>query len=215
MDHQEGTHIKKYKYTILVIVSFLFHFKAYSNECVFQGVVEPSEKTDTIKELYGIACHFFLETFGAKLNPKIKLNSVRYIDDWSLVSNDDESTTHGMFIGWETPEINDIYINPGIFWKTFIEDEIVEKSVVFHELIHFFIKSATFEYVRANEIIRDGVMEEALCYWSQSRYVEIATGDQNLMDYILPSNEDTSIREVIGLPVITFQDQASVNKGFP
>ncbi len=63
------------------------------------------------------------------------------------------------------------------------------------KLLNFFIKSANFEYVRANEISRDGIMEEALCYWSQSRYVKIATGDQNLMDYILPSDEDISITE--------------------
>ncbi len=205
--NKEGTHIKKYKYTILAIVLFLFHSKAYSNECVFQAVVEPSEKTDTVKELYGIACHFFIETFGAKLNPKIKLNNVRYIDDWSLVSDNDESMTHGMFVDWDKPEINDIYINPGNFGKTFTEDDIVEKSVVFHELIHFFIKSANFEYVRENEISRDGIMEEALCLWAQSKYVETATGDRNLMDYILPDDEDISItKHFIYFSFLMFHD---------
>ncbi len=170
--------------------------------------MEPSEKTDTVKELYSMACRFFIETFGAALNPKIRLNNVRYIDDWSVVSavsgesEEENERTHGIFVGWGEITTNDIYVNTNNIGKNFIEGEIAENSVLFHELIHFFVKSANFEHFLENEITRDVPMEEALSYWSQNKYVETVTGGLDLMDYILPEDEDISITE--HFPYISF-----------
>ena len=182
------------KYIIIIVILLVVHFKAYSseNECVFQGTVHPVEKTETIKELYNIACRFFINNFDAKLNPEIKLNNVYYIESWKILDFlPDDFEGYGLFYTANELTRNDIYIKTnetGLFKDK--KDKIANQSVVFHELIHFFIKSASFEHFLKNDIVRNGVIEEVLCYWSQNKYVQMVTeGKNNLMDYIIPDNE--------------------------
>ncbi len=179
------------KYTITAII-LLLHFKAYSSECVFQGAVHPVEKTEMVKEVYKKACHFFTNTFGTKLSPKIKLNSVRYITDWNLLDTDYKGVIDKTLCGFfekshrDSP-INDVYLNLNCFYHEsalFIQSDVVELSFLFHELIHFFIKSASAEYVLENKIKRNGIMEEALCLWSQNKYIEEVTNDDNIMSFV-------------------------------
>ncbi len=193
------------RYLFLITVLVIFHFRAYSNECLFEAKVHPPEKTEATKELYHEACRFFTKTFGVKLNPKIKLNNVHYVEkeeDWkSLVDADiAEDNALGVFYSPfhdpETKTVNDIYINTrGLFSKLspFVKDQnkIMEQSFVLHEFIHFFIKSAKFEYVLENNIERNGIMEEALCHWASNKYIEKATQDRkNITDYMKADTEE-------------------------
>ena len=190
---QVDTNLKKMKYLIITIVSFTIYSKAYSNECVFQGMVHPAKKTETVKKLYNLACNFYIDVFDATLNQKIKLNNVYYIENWENLdyAPNDNDDLHGLFYDREDLLVNDIYINTNSLTSAFTHDEIVEKSIIFHELIHFFIKSANFEYLSENKIDRNGLMEEIISYWAQNKYIETITkGRNNIMDYILDTNKE-------------------------
>ena len=193
------------RHLFLITILVILHFRAYSNECLFEAKVHPPEKTETTKELYHEACRFFTDTFSVKLNPKIKLNNVHYIEkeeDWKsiidagIVNDISHGVFHSPFHDPEVATINDIYINTGLppELASFTEDEIAKQSFVFHEFIHFFIKSAKFEYVLEKNIKRNGLMEEALCYWAQNKYIERATqGLNNITDYMTANTEGLTL----------------------
>ncbi len=194
--------IKKcHSHSLLALVLLLIHFRAYSSECLFEAKVHPPEKTEATKELYHEACRFFIKTFGVKLNPKIKLNNVHYVEkeeDWQPLIDAGivEKIPHGVFYSLlhdpEVATINDIYINTDVPPEiaSFTEDEIAKQSIVFHEFIHFFIKSANFEYVLEKNIEANRPMEEALCYWAQNKYIERTTrGRDNITDYMTTDTE--------------------------
>ena len=186
------------KHLILTIILFLTYSKAYSEECVFTGTVYPIEKTEIVRKMYNVACRFFTNTFNAKLDPNMKLDSVRYVNSWEgmdIIS--DKKVLYAIFHSSEDPLINDIYINPNDYGDVFDknkQDKTLEDSIALHEMIHFFFKSANLKYLTENEIARNGDMEEVLAYWCQNQYIKEVTKDKkSIMSYIRKNGEGFKI----------------------
>ncbi len=217
------------KYAVLTSILLAFCCKAYSNECIFQAKVHSPDKMEATKELYeetkelyNIACRFFIDTFGTKLDPKISLNNVYYVGDWKVLDILDinmpfPDTLHGLFYNSRDPKVNDLYINTSFLYSVsslLRPEKVVEQSIVFHEIIHFLTKSAIFEYVLETKIDRNFLLEEALCYWSQNKYIEMATsGRKNMMDYVTSDTEGLVLSENFpsNLPsLITFSWEKTV-----
>ncbi len=192
------------RHLIMITLLFLAYSKSYSEECVFTGTVDPVGKTETVKEIYNITCRFFTGTFNAKLDPNMKLDSVRYVDSWEgveIVSDDDNCA---VFHNGTDPSVNEIYVNTNGCKDTFPSgDQVFEDSLVSHEMIHFFFKSANLKYLTENGIERNTVMEESLAYWCQNEYIkEVSGGKKGIMDYTQSGGQnfksldpDTFIRE--------------------
>ncbi len=180
---------------------FIFSpFQSYSDDCFFQGTVHPEQKTQRVKEVYTIACHFFTKTFAARLKPGITLNNILFIRDWAGVPFLDDPELDSLTAAFYHPTddfTNNIYINETELKKTFVEDPVCKEAILFHELIHFFYKSASLEYRVSNKIERNLVMDEALSYWSQNQYIETETqGKRNLMDCLKsPEKESFVLKE--------------------
>ena len=186
--------IKKFMIKVMVLFSALIGTQAYATtECLFEGTVHPSEKTEIVKDIYQTTCLFFVKKFSIQLNPEIKLNNVFFVEDWNNVDfiNYKDDSLHAVFYSPIDLSVNDIYIkwNPEFisqdFNLLFDEDaEIIESSIIAHEIVHFLFKSSNFEYRKRNGIVvKNFTMEETLAYWFQNEYIKIKTGN-NLMDYI-------------------------------
>ncbi len=197
------------KHLIITIILLLTYSEAYSEECVFTGTVYPVEKTEVVKEVYGTACRFFTGTFNAKLDLNIRLDSVRYVDSWEDVSIPVENNVYAFFHNGEVASVNDIYININDYGDIFFQSKVLEDSVIFHEMIHFFFKSANLKYLTENEIGRNGAMEEVLSYWCQNQYIKRVTeGKKDIMDYVQGSTQDFNLLDLdsfIGISDILYE----------
>ena len=188
--------------TLVFFVLILTHAQSHGSECVFEGKVYPSEKIETIKNLYEEACSFFIETFSTQLDPEIKLKNVFFTESWKDVEfvGGGNDLLHALFYDPRERLRNDIYIRwkPEFVAKSFdlssIEaKEVVRNSVIFHEIIHFLFKSSSFEYREENQIrVENFIMEESLAYWSQNEYIKAKT-ENDLLHYINKKTSDFKI----------------------
>ena len=128
----------KYRY---FFISLFFSFIAYADDCKFSGKVHPEYKTTEVSDLYTQACIWFLNNFDVILDPEIVLNNVYYIKSWDEIvlnyKHLNYENLYGIFYIYKDKHINDIYFNT-MEKNVFQKNDIVDKSILYHELIHFF-----------------------------------------------------------------------------
>ena len=160
-------------------------FSAGEQDCVFQGRVHPENHYKEVSKLYRESCEWFVETFDVTFDPEIVLNNVYYILDWSevpFVQPYDE--LYGIFNKVEDKSVNDIYFRMAD-QGAYIRSHIINRSIVVHEMVHFFIKKAHFEQNMENGAYENVPMFEAFVYWAQDRYIKSVTNGQlGLLDYM-------------------------------
>ena len=70
------------------------------------------------------------------------------------------------------------------------EDKILAKSILIHELVHFFTKKSSFGIMKDVEL--NEAMHEVIAFWSQNQYIEMNTGNM-LMDYVEDKTEECEL----------------------
>ena len=177
------------KYIILFFLVVHSHLSIAN--CDFSGEVYPKEKEEEVKEMYTYTCQWFADVFEVSYDPSITLNSVSYeFYPDNIESLKDKNTPARFFGHFDKPlekEINDIQVITYPGDTVMEEDEYLQKSILLHELIHFFTKKSSFEIMKDIEL--NIAMHEVITFWSQNQYIKMKTG-KKLTDYMEDKKEE-------------------------
>ena len=186
------------RYTILIFLITYSHLSIAN--CEFSGKVYPEERQQEVEEIYNSTCKWFADTFEVSYDPSIVLNSVSYLMSLdraeSLKGKDGYRIASRFFGHFENPlekEVNDIFVETYIGNVLQEEDKFLKKSVLFHELVHFFTKKSSFEIMK--EVKLNVAMHEVIAFWSQNQYLQVNTG-HTLMDYMGDKKEEYKFSDV-------------------
>ena len=174
-----------------LIVFFLsfFSFFSFAEVCVFKGKVHPESKYEEVSNLYKLSCDWFISKFMSSPDPEIVLTDVYYINKWSEVEFAEgrpSNILYGAFFKSKEKNTNVIYLE--LSKKApYIKTDILDQSILFHELIHYFVKAASFDKLKHNND-SDRAMHEAMAYYAQDQFIQIMTeGKKTLFDFFDPT----------------------------
>ena len=172
---------------IIFFTLLIFSFPVWGNDCKFSGEVHPKTKTAEVREVYEMACLWFTKNFLVKIDPDITLNHVYYIDSWDSVTElslGDTTGLAGLLFDVKDKHKNNIYLN--IKKNPFDKGTVVENSIVFHEIIHFFVKASNWsdDPKEIRKLYKNMSLHEAFAYFAQNEYIKMVTnGEKELLDY--------------------------------
>ena len=175
-----------------------FSFPTWGNNCEFSGEVHPKTKTAEVREVYQLSCQWFTENFSVKIDPDIVLNNVYYISSWDSlteVSLEDTIGLVGLLVNGKDKYKNNIYLNLNLTENFFDKSKVVEKSILFHEIIHFFVKAAnwTDDPKEIKNLYKNMSLHEAFAFFAQNEYIKTVTnGEKELLDYCDCNKEEIS-----------------------
>ena len=186
--------------------------------CVFQGRAHPETKQEETARLYSLICQWFLTHFNVTFDPEIILNNVYYIDSWDeveFVTIPGNSVQHGLFHHITNKYINDIYFLEGETPVYDTQDDIINQSIIVHEMVHFFTKKAAFDSIIANKVYKNHPIIEAFTYWAQDQFVQYATqGRHRLVDYMSEVTGNATAVTFTPFPDVSYLLYRSNYKGF-
>ena len=179
----------------IILFLSLFAFSSFAEVCVFKGNVHPASKYKEVSSLYKLSCEWFVSHFKSYPDPDIVLTDVYYIDNWDSVkwiTNRPPGILYGAFYKAKERDINVIYLElseKAAYKKT----DIIDRSFLFHEFIHYFIKAANFDELKNNNST-DLPIHEAIAYYAQDQFIQMMTeGEKTFFDFFNPMLKDQII----------------------
>ena len=207
------THYTIMKKFIILHLS-IFIPLSFADVCTFKGKVHPESKYEEVSNLYTFSCEWFISHFESYPDPDIILNNVHYIDNWNSMDfiKDEKENLYGVFHNMKDEDVNTIYLELSKK-EAYKESEIVNKSILFHEFIHFFIKAASFNKIDAEEI--NLTMYESITYYAQDQFIQIITkGEKTLLDFLENINKEPKLIKPQSFLQMAFILQLMNYKGF-